>query len=317
VKYLTESEALALDKETPILEQYDSLRIIYGDILRGFSFYEPEKIYIKHFDDLDNISIVRLRQSITDKIKKKGVPTEKERLKIIRADGEWTKLDEDNVEALETNISVNQKELAKAFVPSQKTTLQNAILDWQIQLQQILDNKEGLLGPTAESRALKITNNYYVYYAFYKDHECKEKFWTKEEFEELDEKDLTRYIGVYNEALMCFTERNLRKLSCLPFVLNGASYCKDQGMFFFGKPITEFTTYQLTLFSKAMRNTFVLRETKNGDPPKISMGLSAQALLDWYDTEYSLVMMPGGGTQGASSQTTEDKRGSTTRAVFN
>ena len=121
--------------------------------------------------------------------------------------------------------------------------------------------------------------------------------WDKKTFEEMDEKDLFRYIGIYNKALSYFSNRNLRKIACLPFVLNNASYCKDQGMFFFGKSISQFTTYQMSIFTKAMRNTFVLRETKT-TPPRINNELTVQALLDWYDTEYSIVTMPGDGGKG-------------------
>ena len=54
---LDNAEEVAKDSKLPVLEAYDALRVLYGDILRGYSFHKPETIYIKHFDDLDNIQI--------------------------------------------------------------------------------------------------------------------------------------------------------------------------------------------------------------------------------------------------------------------
>jgi hypothetical protein len=77
----------------------------------------------------------------------------------------------------------------------------------------------------------------------------------------------------------------------MPFVLNLISYCKDQGMFFYGKPITELTTYQLAIFTATSRNSFVLRETKNKHgSPEINNDLKMKDLIEWYDHEYTMII---------------------------
>jgi hypothetical protein len=60
-------------------------------------------------------------------------------------------------------------------------------------------------------------------------------------------------------------------------------------MFFYGKPITSFTNYQMAIYTRAMRNTFVLREAK-GTPPQINSICTVQEILDWYDSQYAIII---------------------------
>ena len=292
------TEEVEKDRVLPVLEVYDSLRVLYGDILQGFSFYKPKKIYIKHFDDLDNIEIARKKEGLTQLFIDQGVPTEKERLKILYDTGEWNQRNEEEIAQLEYNIADNSAQLKFISIPSQKKKIEKLVAEWESKLIQRREMKHGLLGVTAEHRAAKITNNYFIYYAFFKDSDLKDHYWSELEFQDMDERDLIDNIHIYNKILMPFTHRNFRKIAALPFVLNFASYCKDQGMFFYGKPITSFTNYQLAIYTKAMRNTFVLRESK-GTPPDTNADLKMQELLNWYDEQYSIITTNKGDSGGA------------------
>ena len=303
------------DSKSLVLDQYDTLRILYGDILRGYSFYNPEKIYIKHFSEEDSLKIVRKKHQLIHEFSSLGVPTEKERLQTVRESGDWTQEDDDFISEKQFNISDNEKILKTVSITSQRKSLEEVIKNWRMELAAKLSEKESLIGVTAESRATRISHNFFVYYAFYKDPECKEEFWEKKEFEEMDEDILIKYLKIYNNELNCFSDRSLRKISCLPIALNAASYCKDQGMFFYGKPVTKFTTYQMAVYAKIMRNTFVLRESKD-DPPDINNDLTMQELLNWYDQAYASVTMPGGNA-GVTETNQEFKSGSRRSMTFN
>ena len=106
----------------------------------------------------------------------------------------------------------------------------------------------------------------------------------------MEDHELTKYIIIYNQQLAPFSLKNFKKIAVMPFTLNLASYCKDQGMFFYGKPITEFSNFQLGCFTKIMRNTFILRETKSSGSPEITNELMMEELVNWYDHEYQLIM---------------------------
>ena len=309
---MANENAIAKDSESLVLDEYEPLRILYGDILRGCSFYRPEKIYVKHFTEKDNLKILRKKQELIEEFSSLGVPTAKERAKTIKESDEWTQDDDDFIIEKEFNISDNEKILQTVIVPSQKEALEKSINEWRVELTAKKAEKESLLGVTAESRATRIAHNYYAYYAFFKDLKCKKKFWDKTVFEEMDEDILIKYLKIYNKILNQFSDRSIRKISCLPIVLNAASYCKDQGMFFYGKPVTKFTTYQMALYSKTMRNAFVLRDGKD-NPPDINNDLTMQGLLDWYDSAYSSITMPGG--ESASTEFNQKMKGGTRRGM--
>lgn len=278
----------------PVLEKYDALRAIWGDILQGFSFFEEENIYIKHLGDLDHCKIAQIKQELINKYLKMGVPTRQERLDIIW-DMEWNQDDEDEIVSHEYFIIDNQPILDKMKLPQQRVFLQGKMDETKAEMAKKRREKEEKIGVCAETKAEKLANNFYIYYALHKDQDLTQKLWSKEEFEEMEDSSLMKYIILYNGILSVFSQSNFRQIAVMPFVLNIASYCKDQGQFFYGKPITEFTNYQLSIFTKVMRNTFILRESK-GHSPDLTGELIMQDLLDWYDVEYSMVMA-GTGTE--------------------
>lgn len=299
------AEEVLKDKETSVLDSYDPLRDMYGDILRGFSvcLMGDEELYIKHFTDIDYGIISKLKTRLTQDFIKIGVPTKKERLDILKEGGEWTQFDEDKIVNAEFLIQDNAPALLKLIIPSQRKRVEEAITEAQREKQELLQKKANLVGVCAETKAEKITSNYFIFYSFFKDKDLKVPLWEKLPFDELEDLELIKYILAYNETLANFYDRNFRKIAVMPFVLNPVSYCKDQGFFFLGKAITQFTSYQISVFSKAMRNSFVLRESK-ASPPDINSDLKIQALLNWYDSEYSIVTSSNQETKGQSEHST-------------
>jgi hypothetical protein len=221
-----------------------------------------------------------------------GVPTRQERVNFITKEtGEWTQDDEDEITSAEYFIIDNEDTWKAMTMPNQKADLGRMLDEQRKKLREKKAEKEGKVGTVAETKAEKIANGYYVYYSLYKDKSLKERLWkNKQEFDELEDHELTKYIIIYNQQLAPFSLKNFKKIAVMPFTLNLASYCKDQGMFFYGKPITEFSNFQLGCFTKIMRNTFILRETKSSGSPEITNELMMEELVNWYDHEYQLIM---------------------------
>ena len=280
------------DATSKVLDQYDALRAIWGDILQGFSYCVDENVYLKHLDDIDHSQIAKIQTNLTHKFLKMGVPTRAERLDfIINESQEWTQDDEDEITSAEYFISDNMETYETSVIPAQKQEIGKAIEEAKEIIHKKKIERETKIGVVAETKAEKMANNYHIYFAFYKDSELKQRMWSRDEFEDLEDYELTKWIIKYNQETNCFSNKNFKKIAAMPFTLNLASYCKDQGMFFFGKPITQFSTYQLGVFTKVMRNTFVLRETKKkAGSPEINNELKMQDLVDWYDTEYNIII---------------------------
>jgi len=280
------------DKESKVLDQYDALRAIWGDILQGFSYMPSKKIYVKHLDDLDHCSIAKLQTSLALEFLNKGVPTRKERLDFIMNESkEWSQDDEDEISSAEYFIIDNESAWKESALPAQKQMIGEQLDKARETIRTKKQELESKLGAVAETKAEKLANSYYIYHAFHKDQDCTERLWeSMEEFDEIEDFELTDHIYDYNRALAPFSAKNIQKLAVMPFTLNLASYCKDNGLFFFGKPITQFTNFQLSAFTKINRNTFVLRESKTDGAPEITNNLTMRELVEWYDHEYAVIV---------------------------
>ena len=287
------------DNKSLVLEQYDALRAIWGDILQGFSFSESKKIYIKHLGDIEHGKIAQIQTDLALKFLNMGVPSRQERLDFVMNESEeWTQDDEDEITSYEYFISDNEPTWKSLTIGAQKKQLGELLEENKTKLWEKRQKKEDIIGAVAETKAEKLANTYYIYFAFYKNEQLSEPFWqTMEEFDEVEDSELGSYIYHYNNSLKPFSMLNFQKIACMPFTLNLASYCKDQGMFFLGKPITEFTNYQLGIFTKVMRNSFVLRETKSVGAPEINNELTMKSLLDWYEHEYQLILAENSSSQ--------------------
>ena len=72
-------------------------------------------------------------------------------------------------------------------------------------------------------------------------------------------------------------------------VMNPLTYCKSNIYNFLGKPIVEYTQFQMDLLSKAIRNINIL-ENAEKDPPSINETTESSELVDWYDIQYQKLM---------------------------
>jgi hypothetical protein len=61
------------------------------------------------------------------------------------------------------------------------------------------------------------------------------------------------------------------------------------------------TNYQLSVFTKVMKNTFILRETKTSGSPDINNELTMETLLNWYELEYSIIMAENQANRAAAN----------------
>ena len=280
------------DATSKVLDQYDALRAIWGDILQGFSYLPEENVYLKHLGEPEHNEISRMQTRLTHKYLKMGVPSRQERLDFITKESEeWNQDDEDEITSAEYFISDNQETYDQMMIPEQKKEMKIALDEAKTTIYKKKSERELKIGTVAETKAEKLANSFHIFHSFYRDKEFKEKLWDKDAFNELEDHELGKWIVIYNMETDNFSQKNFKKIAAMPFVLNLISYCKDQGMFFYGKPITELSTYQLAIYTKAMRNSFTLRETKNKHgSPELNNDLRMRDLIDWYDHEYTMII---------------------------
>lgn len=272
-----------------IVEEFDNLRIAYSDILYGWTYSEAYKCYAKHLTDKDYSDLVRQKNTFFNEKVKEGVPTEKQKIEEALLVGSWTEADEDELLSYELQLSDNTKRLEKLVVQSQRDSLQAVLNEIQSKLSKKREEKYKYTNPNANYYALKHFTEIIPWNSFFKDREFKERLYTKEEFDNLEEEEISLLNYELNYINSKYSENVIRTLSVLPMVMNPLTYCKSNIYNFLGKPIVEYTQFQMDLLSKAMRNINIL-ENAEKDPPSINETTESSELVDWYDIQYQKLM---------------------------
>ena len=173
------------------------------------------------------------------------------------------------------------------LIAVQRQTIQ-AVVDKKIAERSLLrQRKAEAIGEHAEFFADRYYNEIIPLCSLYEDKALtKLKYENADESLDRDELEDIRY--KYNSALVKFSDRNLRILATMPFLLNVFAQCKDNLLLFLNKPIVHYTLFQSDLIFKCLRNIKVL-ENCEADSPQITDNLKAQELLDFYDLNHSVL----------------------------
>lgn len=256
----------------------------YLEIVRGFSFSVEHDLYIKHFTELDKIEIIQKRQEILDRTRLRGVKTDRDALDYLISENLWSQEKEEETARLEVTIEDNVRQANNMVIPAQKRVVLSLVQKDKEALRKMRDERSSLTGLTAEKYADEKYINNYLYFSFYKDKNFVDKFFTEEEFSNLEEDQIGDYFEIYSKALSRFCEENFKKIAASPFFLNSVSFAYEDPKLFLDKSVLDYTNYQLEIFSMGRRNVRVMSEsTKN--PPIIHSRTKFSDLVGWYDLQ--------------------------------
>jgi hypothetical protein len=260
--------------------EYRFLRKLYKDIILGYSYIASQNIYIKHPYEIDLGLIEDLYIQHFNEAKVRGLPDEKGKIEELCNADLWSEEKEKKIAFNKKQIAHLKDTLKKVFIKSQTTSLNTQIKQLEKELNEINLEREGLLGITAEKYANKRSNEMIIYRSIFKDQDLKINLFSENDFEELDTKDLTVYISMYNKIIENFNQKNLKKIATLPFFLNNMFLTEDDIFIFYGKPIIQLSTFQLEIFSNARVYKNVLSK---GASPSEEYYDDLDQLLDWYE----------------------------------
>lgn len=280
------------------------LRRAYAEILRGCSTHKYERfgvIHLKHLSVWDTEALDEKRSLYFEKATEKGLPSTKEKLKLLEKDGLWDPSKDKEVKELERFIERMSQTKSKLILKSEIERVSEEIKSNQKKLEEINTEKNQLVGLTSELFADKKVNDYYVYLTLYKDSTFKEPFFTKEEFDELSDVELAELIIGYNTISDVFSDINLQRIALSSYFLNNYYLCKDNPFTFFGKPIVELTYHQIDLFSYGRYFKHVLSEMKN--PPSPDAMEDPDKLLELYNIEQNKEKLDQGKDQTGVAST--------------
>lgn len=274
------------DEEPFFHEEIYNIKNIYLEIIRGYSYDFEKDIYVKHFTDLERIQIIEKRNEIIEKIKIKGLRTEKEALKYIISENIWSHEKEKEIAELELKVEDNTRMANNMVVAAQKNTILKLVEKDKEELFKKRNERENLLGLTVEKYADNKYINYYLYFSFFKDSGLKQRYFSESDFVDLEDSEISDYFRIYSRALDKFNESNFKKIAVTPFFVNIAAMAYEDTRLFLDKSVLDYTNYQLDIFNMGKRNVRVSSEA-NGDPPIIHSQTKYSQLIKWYDLQYA------------------------------
>ena len=265
----------------------DKLKKIYSSIIRGYSIFylNNNPCYIKHLSFLDSSDIDSYKQRFFDRAKDEGLPTYSERFNKVVEEKTWT-LEKDR-KIQEYKDFISNLHHSKTLLPLERDRklVDKNITEYTILLNQLVIEKEGLIGLTCEKWADRKINEYYVFLTLFKDPELSEKFYNKEEFNDLEQFELDKITRIYNDKMGDFSANNLKRISLVPFFFNIFCLCSDSIKDLFGKPLAYLTFYQIEIIQNAKTFKNILENSKT--PPPAEYLKDSDKLLDWFEKSSS------------------------------
>lgn len=262
----------------------NKIRLLFIDILKGYSevYYKNTKIYFKHNTSFDSGDIDSKRQEFIRKAKSNGLPTEEEKEAYLIAEKLWSKEKNEEIQRIKSYISNLKTTKSKLFRNEEIDSINQQINEQNIKLIELVSERKELLGFTVEDYANKKVNEYYMYNSLYKDPYLKERHFSEGEFDELENKDISEIIEIYNNVSKDFSEKNLKKIALSSFYLSLYNMCEDSPYYLYGKPIVYLTFYQIEVFSYSRYFRNALSEAKH--KPADELYEDPEKLIDWLES---------------------------------
>ena len=262
------------------------LKVTFSEILRGFSLVQSEHyktVRIKHFTNFDSAELDIKNRVFYKKAIDEGLPSRKERVDSLIKEDVWT--EEKNKDILNTKSYVAGLENTKKQVFLQ-AHLDHANSELKVQQEKLINlenEKEQLIGFTAEAYASRRINEHYIYNAL--KSEKGDNLFTPEEYEDLEEGKLMSLIGLYNKSVEKFHSNFLKKISVSGFFTNIFYLCEDNAHIFFGKALVNLSFYQLELFGYGRYYKSMIQNSEKKPPDHIAE--DPEKLVEWFESTKS------------------------------
>jgi len=262
----------------------NKLRLLFIDILKGYSlsYYKSNKLYFKHNTSFDSGEIDHLKQEFIEKAKRNGLPTEDQKEEYLILEGIWSKESNEKIKKLKSDISTLRQTKSKLFKSDDINEFNKQIDEKKLELITLTVERKDLLGFTVEDYANKKINEYYMFNSLFKDKNLKDRYFSEQEFDELENKDISEILTIYNDINKNFIETNLKKISLSSYYLSLFNLCDENAYNLYGKPIIYLTFYQMEIFGYARYFKNALSEAKH--KPANEYYEDPEKLIEWLES---------------------------------
>jgi|GEM_PF-4425556 hypothetical protein len=269
------------------ISNFEELKLLYQEIVDGYSPSEKGEYFFKHFSDLDTIDILRHKHALYNGYIRSGIPSQKERLAQLIKQEEWNQNKEDRITSLRFIIGDNEKNM-ESTIPQMQAGLKMALDRDKEELVSLLTEKYMLLGTTADELSNQEVTLFQIFYSLRKN-KAGDPLYSWPDYESLPVETQEKYAKEFEATLSRFADNRIRELAVMPFFINSFSYSKENIYFFFGKPLSQLTQYQSFLLSLGQRNLSIL-ERGEGSPPDLIGNITPNDIVKWYDVQYSVIL---------------------------
>lgn len=266
----------------------NKLRILFVDILKGYTiaYYKNNKLYFKHNSSVDAGDIDHLKQEFIKKATKNGLPTEIQKEEYLISEKLWFKEKNEEIQKIKSYISNLKTTKSKLFRNEEINSINQQINDENFKLINLISERKELLGFTVEDYANKKINEYYMFNSLFRDKALSQRFFSEEEFDELENKELSEILQIYNDLNKDYNDKNLKKIALSSYYLSLFNICDESAYYLYGKPIVHLTFYQMEIFGYARYFKNVLSEAKHKPPEEYYE--DPDKLIDWLDSSKNM-----------------------------
>lgn len=234
----------------------ENVRLILADIIRGYTHVEESEFgpfFIKHLNNFDIADIDSVYSLYFEKAKSKNILTNKEKIEFLIKNDIWSKKEEDKLKDYKKTLDQYDLNKSNEFVKSKRDIWKDEIEKLQKDINKLEIKRANLMGDTAESFASKKANEEHIILSFYKDKEFKRNLFSRQEFNEFDNKIISKIIELLKINTEKFNPRNLIKISLSPSYLNMFNLSSESIYEFYGKPVIQLSFYQMDVWGSARR----------------------------------------------------------------
>lgn len=265
-----------------------NLKSLYWEIIKGYSNFQLENkiYYVKHMSPEDS-GVIELKENFYfNKAKSQNIPTDEQKIEQLIKENSYDPKDDKKIIDLKLSISNMKKTRSKLYLTRDLENIDKQIKESSEELKNLEERKQSLLDTTCEKYTAKRMNEFYIYYSVYDDENCKKHSFTLEEFEELDQYELIEFVNKYYELTSKFNNHNLKRIAVSNFFLNYFYLSDDNPYFFFGKPISQLTFYQIELFGYARYFKDLMSKSTVKHPDEYNEDVDK--LIDWYESSSNM-----------------------------
>lgn len=262
----------------------EQLKLAFIDILKGFSKakYNSEFLYIKHNNVIDSGNIDYKKIDFESKAKERGLPTKEEKKEYLIQENLWSKERDEKIKKIQEMLHGLKNTKSKLFKKTDIEYINKEIEKYEDDLSSLQIELKELIGFTVEDYANKKINEYYMFISIFKDEYLKDRFFSIEQFEDLENIDISRLIIIYNEINEKFHQKRLKRIALSSFYLNLFNISNDNPYFLYGRPIVELSFYQMEIFGFAKYFKNIVSNSKHSPPDTYYQ--DPDKLIEWLES---------------------------------